>query len=118
MASGPPRPQLPLELETLCDSATSEASASEPGEAEEVLGVPLPACDQAAVGLKPGEEALDQPAALGAAERSAVLGLAARAQVGSDELDAALQPEASVQVVAVIGPVAESTAGSPSARLP
>ncbi len=84
-----------------------DADASEVDEAEEVLCVPIPAHDEAAVVVEPGEQALDLPAAAIPAERTPVLGLACPArEVRRNELDSALLEKALVQGVAVVGAIA------------
>jgi hypothetical protein len=73
--------------------------------AEEVLGAPFVADDEATEVLQPGEEAFDLPAPTVPAQRAAVLGLpAARASRG-DQLDSAVG-EARLEAVAVVGLVA------------
>ena len=50
-------------LEPISKSPEEDKEAGELNEAEEVLGVVLPADEDAALPLDPGEEALDDPAA-------------------------------------------------------
>jgi hypothetical protein len=66
-------------------------------EAEEVLGFLLPARCDAAPTLEPGEEALDLPASLVAPQHAAILMAPAVLPLRSDELDAALLPQAHLQ---------------------
>ena len=72
-----------------------DADASELGESQEVCFVSFVARDQATVVLQPGEQALDLPSSLVAAQRAPVLGgcaLSASA-MGTDHLDAAFPPK-------------------------
>ena len=79
--------------------------------AEEVLGLPLPSSDQAALAKEPGEEPLDAPAVAVATELPAILGLAfPRGEVRRDHLDAHLG-ELSVERVAVARLVADELLG-------
>ena len=77
--------------------------------AEEVGFVIFPAADQSAKVVKPGEEALDFPAAAVAAQFAAVLSpfLAAIELVGCDEPDAMFLPETLVQRIAVVSAVTD-----------
>jgi len=74
----------------------------------------LVACDESSVVLKPREESLDPPATPHATQRTAILSLRALAvtAVPGDQLDSALLPQALVQSVAVVGPVANQALGS------
>ncbi len=74
----------------------------------------LVAGDESPVVLKPREEPLDPPATRHATKRTAILSLRAPAvaAVSSDQLDSALLPQALVQSVAVVGPVADQALGS------
>ncbi len=74
----------------------------------------LVACDESAVVLKPREEPFDPPATAHPTKRAAILSLRppAIAAVPSDQLDSALLPQALVQSVAVVGPVADQALGS------
>ena len=77
--------------------------------AEEVGFVIFPAADESAEVVKPGEEALDFPAAAVPAQLAAVLGVlpAAIVLVRRDQPDAMLLPEALIQRIAVVGAVAD-----------
>jgi len=76
-------------------------------EAEEVFDVILPSGDEAPEVVHPGEEALDLPAFPIAAQLAAVLGLRSAMAVGRDQLDAVLLVQALVQLVRVVGLVAD-----------
>lgn len=80
-------------------------------ESEEVLGLALPTCDDAAVAHEPGEEALDLPAPLVPTELPAVLRLLPLGAIGRDELGAELTLELGVERVAVVGAVADQSLG-------
>jgi len=76
-------------------------------ESEEVLDAILPSCDQSAVVLHPGEEALYLSAAAVAAQRPSILRLLlAIGSIGRDHLDAVLFGQLLVQRVGVVGLVA------------
>src|SRR5689334_17662546 len=75
------------------------------------LGLQLPARDDAAVADQPGEQALDLPAALVAAQRATILGLATLGSVGRDELDAVLVLKLQVERIAVVRAVANQLFG-------
>ena len=83
--------------------------AAELKHAEEIGFVIFPAADQSAKVVKPGEEALDFPAAAVAAQFAAVLSAfpAAIELVRCDEPDAMLLPKALVQWIAVVGAVTD-----------
>jgi hypothetical protein len=83
--------------------------AAELKHTEEIGFVIFPAADQSAEVVKPGEEALDFPAAAVAAQFATVLGVfpAAVKLVRCDEPDAMLLPKALVQWIAVVGAVAD-----------
>jgi len=76
---------------------------------EEVGLVIFPTADQSAEIVKPGEQALDFPAAAVATQFAAVLGVlpVAIVFVGCDESDAVFLPQAPVQWIAVVGAVAD-----------
>ncbi len=71
------------------------------------------ACDESSVVLTPPEEALDPPATPHPTKRAAILSLRAPAiaAVPSDQFDSALLPQALIQSVAVVGPVADQALG-------
>jgi hypothetical protein len=90
-----------------------DAEASEADEAEEVLGVAIPAGRDAAVVEEPGEQPLDLPASPVAAQHPAVLGvrtLAVRA-MRRDQLDSSLLAKARVERIAVVSTVSNKTIG-------
>ena len=92
--------------------AEEQDGAAEVEEAEEVFGLEVPASREPAPAFEPGEEALDFPAALVAAEGAAVLlasALDAAAALGSDELDAALVGESASERAAVPGAVGDQS---------
>lgn len=81
--------------------------ASEVNEAEEVVDVKFPACDEPAIVLHPGKEALDFPSSAIAAQRTAILRLAfAVGSVGRDHRDAVFI-HLLVERVRVVGFVAD-----------
>ena len=81
--------------------------ASELDKAEEVLGVVLPAHEDAALPLNPGEEALDEPASRLTAEPSSILrGHLAVGAMWRNHLDA-VASQLLVQGIAVVGAVAD-----------
>ena len=84
-----------------------DVETGEVDEAEEVFDVILPSVDEAAEVVHPGEEALDLPAFPIAAQLASVLGLGSAAAVGRDQLDAILVAEPLVQLVGVVGLVAD-----------
>lgn len=90
-----------------------DAEASEADEAEEVLGVAIPAVGDAAVVEEPGEQALDLPAPPVAAQRSAVLGVRALAvrAMRRDQLDPSFLAKALVERIAVVSSVSNKTIG-------
>ena len=90
-----------------------DADASELDEAAEVLGVVLLSGDQAPEVLQPGEEPLDLPTPHVASQGSAVLGSPTPTRwLGSDHLDASFLQETLIEVIAVVGLVADQSLGS------
>ncbi len=73
----------------------------------------LVAGDESPVVLKPREEPFDPPATPHPTKRAAILSLRALAvaAVSGDQLDSALLPQALIQSVAVVGPVADQALG-------
>lgn len=79
--------------------------------AEEVLGLPLPTSDQAALPEQPGEEPFDAPAVAVAAQLPSVLSLALPSgEVRRDHLDAHCR-QLGVERIAVVGLVADELLG-------
>jgi hypothetical protein len=79
--------------------------------AKEVGLVKLPASDEAAEIMQPGEQSFDFPAAV-TPPLLAILGfVSAVAAIRCDHLDAVLAPQLPVQRVAVIGRIADHTPG-------
>ncbi len=89
--------------------------AAEAGEAEEVFDVVLPSGDEAVVVVQPGEEPFDLPAAVIATQGSPVLGAAATAAIGGDHCDAVGLGGLAVELVRVVGFVADE-AGGPAVK--
>src|SRR3972149_10038962 len=86
--------------------------AAELEHAEEIGFVQLPASDQSAEVMQPGEEPFDLPAAAIAAEFSAILGsILAVAAIRSDHADAVLAPQLSVERIAVVSRIANHPFG-------
>jgi hypothetical protein len=81
--------------------------AAEVDEAEEVLDVVLPADDQAPKVVKPGKKAFDPPSSAVSTQWAPVLGNAAVAAVGRDHFDAVSIFKFGIQLVGVIGLVAD-----------
>ena len=79
--------------------------------AEEVLDVAFPAGDQAMEIVEPGEKPLHFPAPFVPAQRSPILGFAASAPIGRDQLDILLSRELLVEPVRVTGFVANQLEG-------
>jgi hypothetical protein len=90
-----------------------DADASEADEAEEVLGVSVPAVRKPPIVEQPREEALDLPAPPAAAKCSAVLGLGALAirAMRRDQLDSSLSAKPLVERITVVSSVANKTSG-------
>src|SRR3990172_1579712 len=90
-----------------------DENASQMEETEEVLGMVFMTDEQAAVPAKPGEKALDSPAALVAPQGPSVLGWGAFAVVlvGRDHLDSPFLFEPLVEAVAVVGFVSDHPLG-------
>jgi len=81
-------------------------------ESLEIVGVELVASDEPAEVEEPGEETLDLPASAVATELASILGRHfASGSVRRDELDAALLHQTFVELVAVVGPVADHALG-------
>jgi hypothetical protein len=91
-----------------------DASAGEVDHAEIVVGVILPAGDDAAEVVEPGKEAFDLPASSGAAERPAILCTRPPAAIGGDHLDAVGGQQRGVERVAVVSPIADQSRGEVS----
>lgn len=86
--------------------------AAELEHAKEVGLVKLPASDETAEVMQPGEQSLDLPAAAITPQFPAVLGfVSAVAAIRCDHPDAVLAPQLPVQRVAVIGRVADHAPG-------
>src|SRR3970040_124519 len=86
--------------------------AAELEHAEEIGFVKLPAREQSAEVMQPGEEPFDLPAAAIAAECSAILGsILAVAAIRSDHADAVLAPQLSVERIAVVSRIANHPFG-------
>ena len=84
-----------------------DSSTGELQHAEKVLDVILPACDEAAGVVEPGEETFDLPAAAGAPQRASILGgRPTAAAMPGDHLDAVLIAKDSIQGVAVVAAIA------------
>jgi hypothetical protein len=82
------------------EAPEKEYGAHELEQAEEVLGLVLPAHRKPAPAFEPGEEALDLPTSLVAAQFASILlavALPASDALGGDELDASLIGETSAQ---------------------
>ena len=85
--------------------------AAELEHAEEIGFVKLPASDQSAEVMQPGEEPFDLPAALVAAKLTAILGeVDAIAAMRGDEFDSAVG-EGLIEAVAVVGGVPDEPLG-------
>jgi len=98
------RPARSRVIEPVSKIAKHDFHAAEADHAEEVLDVVLPARDQAAKIVQPGEEPLYRPASSittqGASILSRVLPVSA---MGRDHLDVVLCPQVVVQGIAVVG---------------
>ena len=96
---------LPSYLEGISKTPEQDAHAPELEEREEVLRVALVSGDQPAEVVEPGEQSLDLPATLVAAERTSILGRRSRPvpTMRRNEGDPSLLPEALRQGVAVVG---------------
>jgi hypothetical protein len=84
-----------------------QVKAAKLDEAEEVLDVVLPSGDEAAKGVHPSEESRHFPAAAVAPQLSPVLAFAAPSSVRRDQFDVVFLGELFVELVRVIGLVAE-----------
>ena len=80
-------------------------------EAEEVLDVIFPACDEATEVVHPREEPLDLPALSVAAQLAPILTPASIAPVGRDHFDVVFLTERAVERVRVVGLVADKPSG-------
>ena len=90
--------------------AEHDFDAAEADHGEEVLDVVLPAGDEAAEVVQPGEEPLDLPASPVAAQRATVLGgLLAVAAMRRNQLDVVALFQFGIQAVAVVGLVADQS---------
>ena len=85
--------------------------AGEVDEPEEVFDVVFPPGDESSEVVHPGKEPLDLPSFLVAAELAPVLGLAAVAAVRGDHLDAIFLLKPLVELVGVVGLVADQAFG-------
>jgi len=85
--------------------------ASELDESEEVFDMELPSCDEPAEVVHPGEEPFDLPALLVAAKLAPVLRFAPVAAVRGDHLDGVFVLEPLVELVRVVGFVADQSSG-------
>ena len=83
--------------------------AGELDEAEEVLDVELPSCDESSEVVHPGEEPFDLPALLVTAELPLILRFASIAAVRGDHLDAIFVLEALVEFVGVVSLVSDQS---------
>ena len=92
--------------------AKQKDDAGEVHEAEEIVGVKLVACDQAAEVEEPREEALDLPSPPVAPKCATVLGVlpATVAAVRCNQLDAPL-PQSLIEWITVVGPIREELLG-------
>ena len=82
--------------------------ATQAHHAEEVLDVVLPADDQPTKVMQPGKESFHSPTPAVTSQRTAILrGFPALSAMGCDHLDAIALGQIAVQVVAVIGFVAD-----------
>ena len=99
-------------LEPISKSSEEDDEAGELDEAEEVLGMVLPADEDATLPLYPGEEAFDQPASHITAQPSSILRgrLAAIGAVRRDHLDAVVA-QLLIERIAVIGAIADQILG-------
>lgn len=87
------------------------AQTPELDEAQIVLGVALPACDQAAVVVEPRKQTFDLPAPFRSSQRAAVLGRSdAVASMRGDQLDVPFSLELLVQPIAVVGAISDQSA--------
>ncbi len=84
-----------------------EVEACQPHEPEKVVDVVLPAGDEAAEVVHPGEEPLHAPAAPVAAEFASVLRLTPLASVRRNQIDAVVCGEFLVERVRVVGLVTD-----------
>jgi len=79
---------------------------------EEVIRIPLPARDDAAEVMKPGEEAFDLPAPAIATQRSAILGASAPVwPMRSNQFDVVLGGEMVIEPIAIVRFVADQSVG-------
>src|SRR5260221_9230400 len=84
-----------------------DPSTGELQNAEEVLDVIFPACDEAAGVVEPGEETFDLPAAAGAAQGASILrGCPTAPAMPGDHLDAVSIAEDSIEGLAVVAAIA------------
>src|SRR3974377_1547441 len=88
-----------------------QLEAGQVHEAQEVLDVVFPAGDETTEVLHPEKPPLDFPPPAIAAQRSSILGLAARPPVGRDHLDAVFGLELLVERVGIVGLVADEPGG-------
>src|SRR4030095_8503329 len=97
-----------LELEPISKSPEQDNEAGELNKAQEVLGVVLPADEDSALPLDPGEEALNEPAAHIAGETASILRrqLAAIGAVWRDHLDA-VSTQLLIQRIAIVGAITD-----------
>ena len=97
-------------LEPISKSPEQDDEASELDEAKEVLGIVLPAHQDATLPLYPGKEALYQPAPCVSPQAAVVLRrrLHAAGAVGRDHLDA-VPAQAVVERIAVVGTITDKS---------
>ena len=88
-----------------------EVKAGELNKAEEVLDVVLPASDEAAEVVHPGEEPFHLPAPTVAAQHSSILSSASALPVRGDQFDVVFIGEFLVERVGVVGFVADEAGG-------
>lgn len=89
-----------------------DSGAGQLQHAEKVLDVILPAGDEPAGVVQPGEEAFDLPATTGATQRASILsrGATAAAMPG-DHLDVVLFAQDLIEDVAVVAAIADQSVG-------
>ena len=89
-----------------------DSGAGQLQQAEEVVDVILPAGDESARVVEPGEEAFDLPATARPPERAPILGRrATAAAVPSDHLDPVVLAQNPIERVAIVATVADQSVG-------